>query len=95
MLTHSFRFGLAAIALVVGMQVSGAQAAVARPALGAAAAQQATDITSVNWVCGAFRCVWTPGHRGVHSWARGWGAPRHANCFWERVRGGPWIEVCR
>ena len=64
---HSIRFGLAAIALVVGMQTSGAQAAVASPALIAAAAEQATDVTSVNWVCGPLRCVWTPGHRGVHA----------------------------
>jgi hypothetical protein len=77
------------------MQVSGAQAAIASPALAAAAAAQPAAITSVNWVCGPLRCVWTPGHRTMHPWARGWGAPRHANCFWERARGGPWIEVCR
>jgi hypothetical protein len=39
--------------------------------------------------------VWTPGHRGVHAWARTWGAPRNPGCFWERVKGGPWLEVCR
>ena len=92
---HSIRFGLAAIALVVGMQASIAQAAIASPAVIAATAAQPTDITSVNWVCGAVRCVWTPGHRGIHPWARGWGEPRRAGCFWERVRGGPWVEVCR
>jgi hypothetical protein len=98
MLKHSIRFGLAAIALAVGLQVSGAQAAVASPALIAAAEALAPDTTSVRWVCGPLRCVWEPGYRGplgVHPWARGWAAPRHGNCVWERVRGGPWLEVCR
>jgi hypothetical protein len=95
-LKHSIKFGLAAIALVVGMQVSGAEAAIASPALAAAAATLAPDVTSVRWVCGPLRCVWRPGHRGpLHPWASGWGAPRHANCVWERVRGGPWVEICR
>jgi hypothetical protein len=97
-LRQSIKFGFAAIALIVGLQVNGAQAAVASPALLAAASELATDATAVRWVCGAVRCVWQPSYRGplgVHPWARGWGAPRHANCVWERTRGGPWVEICR
>jgi hypothetical protein len=95
-LRNSVKFGLAALALLIGLQANAAQAAIASPALVAAAAQQAPDITAVRWVCGPLRCVWRPGFRGpAHPWAAGWGAPRHANCVWERTRGGPWVEICR
>ena len=96
MLKSVFKLALVATALVVAVKANDVQAAVSTPAVVGAIATMPAQATPVHWVCGEFRCVWKPDHRGpIHPWAREWRAPRHANCVYERVGRGPWIEVCR
>jgi hypothetical protein len=90
------KLAFVAAALVIGIKANDAQAAVSTPAAVRAAESSPAQATTVHWVCGEFRCVWRPNHRGpIHPWAAGWGPPRRGGCIWERVRGGPWLEVCR
>src|SRR3954470_353684 len=87
---HSIKMGFAAISLVIGLQAGGAQAAFNGAALASAAAEQATQIESVRWACGEYKCFWKPGHRGPHhAWAV-WGAPRLPGCYYEKIRGA-WL----
>ena len=84
---------LAALALAVSLQAGAAQAGFNGSALSAAAADQATIVDQVRWVCVGNRCDWLPGHPGrPHAWAI-WAAPRIIGCYYSKVR-GTWVEVC-
>ena len=86
MLKSIVKLALVASALVIAIKANDVQAAVSTPAAAITIANMPSQATPVNWVCGEFRCVWKPDHRGpVHAWARTWGAPRHHNCVYERV----------
>jgi hypothetical protein len=94
-LRHSIKLGFAAVTLAIGVQAGVAQAAFNGSALAQAAAEQATVVDTVRWVCIGNRCDWVPGYRGrlaLHPWAV-WGAPRLPTCYFTKVRGA-WVEVC-
>ena len=56
--------GRSSLAIMVAGFSSGASAAVATPALGAAANGETAIATKVKWVCGPYRCAWIQGWRG-------------------------------
>lgn len=98
---RSYLIGAAIALSVVGFGAGGAaQASPASPGTAAAAEALAPAPEAVRWICGAYRCVWQPGGRGVvPPYARGWGPPRRPGCFWSKVRGPGgvwrWVQVCR
>ena len=95
MVRHTIKLGLAAVTLAIGLQAGVAQAAFNGSALAQAAADQATVVDTVRWVCGPNRCTWNPNYRGrleLHPHAV-WGAPRLSSCYYSRIR-GEWVEVC-
>ena len=54
-----------------------------------AAAQMATDVQNVTWVCGPFRCWWRPSYYPYYSYA--WGGPRvYARPWWRYRYARPW-----
>ncbi len=94
MLKRSILFGLAAVALSVGMN-AGAKAATANSSLGAAAAEMST-VTDVRWVCGPYRCAWIPQYPGpvvVRPYMRAWGPPPGPHCNYVRGPRG-WALIC-
>jgi hypothetical protein len=94
MLKRSIFLGLLAGALLAGFNVN-AQAAVAAPSLGAAAAKH-SRVTDVRWVCGPYQCAWIPKYRGrvvVYPHMRGWVAPPSPHCFYQRTVFG-WQRIC-
>ena len=94
MLKRSILFGLAAVALGVGMN-AGAKAATANSSLGAAAAEMST-VTDVRWVCGPYRCAWIPNYAGpvvVYPHMRYWGPPPYPHCYYRRTLFG-WKLTC-
>ena len=94
MVKHALKLGFAALTLVICLQAGGAQAAFNGSVLATAVKEQATQVDTVRWVCGEYKCFWKPGARGpLHPWAV-WGPPRLASCYYEKIR-GVWVEVCR
>ncbi len=73
-MTSTLKATLAA-ALALGALTLGAPAASAVP-MGVAPAMSGTQIDTVRWVCGPYRCYWRPNHRhprhyrpyGRHHW---------------------------
>ncbi|GGF52744.1 hypothetical protein GCM10007301_10300 [Azorhizobium oxalatiphilum] len=83
-------------ALTLGTVSASAASPISPPATSASAGSL---VEQAAWVCGPNRCNWVTGRpRGpVPPWARGWGPPRRANCYWVRQsRPGPdrWVQVC-
>lgn len=89
---------VATAALFVGAG-GAASASPAKPGTAAAAQALGGAPEAVRWVCGPYRCVWRPGGRvRGPSYARGWGPPRRAGCYWSKVYrhgGWRWVQVCR
>lgn len=93
---RSLLFALTAAVMAAGFS-TGATAAVATPALGAAANGETAVATKVKWVCGPYRCAWIPGWRGrryVVPRMRNWGPPPHPLCYYQRGPFGGWVRVC-
>jgi hypothetical protein len=88
---------LAFVALLGTLACAGsANAAVVGPGSAPALGTAHPTVTPVRWVCTRNRCVWRPNYAGVvvvPPYARGWGPPRRATCFYERRR-RHWILVC-
>jgi hypothetical protein len=94
MLSRSIFLGLLAGALLAGFNVN-AQAAVANPSLGIAAAKT-SGVTDVRWVCVPYRCAYIPKYRGrvvVYPHMRGWVAPPSPHCYYQRTVFG-WTRIC-
>ena len=94
MLKRSIFLGLLAGTLLAGFSIN-AQATVADPSLGIAAAKN-SGVTDVRWLCGPYRCAWIPNYRGrvvVYPQMRGWVAPPSPHCIYERTIFG-WRRIC-
>ncbi len=86
------RIGLIAAALLVGSQTIPASAGV--PVTADPVAKGANAVETINWLCGPFRCIWTPGYAGwIPPRAAVWGPPRLPECFWRRTWRG-WVHIC-
>jgi hypothetical protein len=95
MLKRSIFIGLLAGALLHGFSVN-AHAAPANPSLGKIAAA-VSDVNTIRWVCGPYRCAWIPNYRGpvvVYPHMRGWVRPRSPHCYYARGVFGGWTRIC-
>ena len=90
MYMSNLRSAVVAIAVLCGTALpSGNASAMPVNGLANAAAQMATDVQNVTWVCGPFRCWWRPSYHPYYGYA--WGGPRvYARPWWRYRYARPW-----
>jgi len=83
-----------AAGLLLSANAQSAEAAVTVPALGPGVTQ-GFPVQDAAWACGPRKCVWVRGYLGgVPPFARAWGPPRYADCYWKRGLLRKWKYRC-